>query len=165
IGAALAWHGRSSARGLKWCPPKTGGHHAASRRDRGGVLARRLRWMEESGWKEVTDWHNVSFFGKLAEKALKIKKGMLYSVVGRNQTFVYEKDGIKRYRTEVVVDMKGELEIIGYHSHSRQERSPQAPAAQQSQPASSPRSPAQPSPHLPDDWRDGEFGPDDKIPF
>ncbi|MBW6175723.1 hypothetical protein KZ877_11265, partial [Pseudomonas aeruginosa] len=24
------------------CPPKTGGHHAASRRDRGGVLARRL---------------------------------------------------------------------------------------------------------------------------
>lgn len=129
------------------------------------TLATTRGWMEESGWKEVTDWHNVSFFGKLAEKALKIKKGMLFSVVGRNQTFVYEKDGIKRYRTEVVVDMKGELEIIGYHSHSRQERSPQAPAAQQSQPASSPRSPAQPSPDLPDDWRDGEFGSADKIPF
>src|SRR5690606_28972421 len=43
IGAALAWHGRSSARGLKWCPPKTGGHHAASWKNRGGVLARRLR--------------------------------------------------------------------------------------------------------------------------
>jgi len=106
------------------------------------TLATTRGWMEESGWKEVTDWHNVSFFGKLAEKALKIKKGMLFSVVGRNQTFVYEKDGIKRYRTEVVVDMKGELEIIR-----------------------SPRSPAQPSPDVSDDWRDGEFGPDDKIPF
>ncbi|MCT0935521.1 hypothetical protein N0647_31710, partial [Pseudomonas aeruginosa] len=26
-----------------WCPPKTGGHHAASWKNRGGVLARRLR--------------------------------------------------------------------------------------------------------------------------
>nr|WP_272468137.1 1,6-anhydro-N-acetylmuramyl-L-alanine amidase AmpD [Pseudomonas aeruginosa] len=32
---------------MKWCPPKTGGHHAASRRDRGGVLARRLPYFEE----------------------------------------------------------------------------------------------------------------------
>ncbi|QIZ22692.1 Hypothetical protein (plasmid) [Pseudomonas putida] len=42
IGAALAWHRRSSTRGLKWCPPKTGGHHAASWKNRGGVLGRRL---------------------------------------------------------------------------------------------------------------------------
>ncbi|MEA8592574.1 single-stranded DNA-binding protein [Pseudomonas aeruginosa] len=127
------------------------------------TLATTRGWMEESGWKEVTDWHNVAFFGKLAEKALKIKKGMLFSVVGRNQTFAYEKDGIKRYRTEVVVDMKGELEIIGYPSHSRPERSQRSPAAPQpQQPASQP---PQQSPHLPDDWRDGEFGQDDFIPF
>ncbi|MCY1294952.1 hypothetical protein D9M70_442710 [compost metagenome] len=44
IGTALAWHGRSSARGLKWCPPKTGGHHAATWRNRGGVLPGRLLW-------------------------------------------------------------------------------------------------------------------------
>ncbi|WP_165678534.1 single-stranded DNA-binding protein [Metapseudomonas otitidis] len=50
-------------------------------------LATRRGWMEESGWKEVTEWHNVSFFGKLAEKALKIKKGVVFSVCGRSQTF------------------------------------------------------------------------------
>lgn len=37
IGASLAWHRRSSTRGLKWCPPKTGGRHATSWRNRGGV--------------------------------------------------------------------------------------------------------------------------------
>ncbi|WP_350353668.1 HlyD family secretion protein [Pseudomonas aeruginosa] len=42
----MAWHGRSSARGLKWCPPKTGGHHAASWKNRGGVLARRLQQVQ-----------------------------------------------------------------------------------------------------------------------
>ncbi|MFL4217836.1 DUF3274 domain-containing protein, partial [Pseudomonas aeruginosa] len=30
-----------------WCPPKTGGHHAASWRNRGGVLAGRLLPSEE----------------------------------------------------------------------------------------------------------------------
>jgi len=126
-------------------------------------LATTRGWMEADGWKEVIDWHNVSFFGKLAEKALKIKKGMLFSVVGRNQTFVYEKDGIKRYRTEVVVDMKGELEILGFVSQSRPDRSQRSPAPQQSQPI--PSQPSQPSPPDYDDWRDGEFGPGDRIPF
>lgn len=128
-------------------------------------LATTRGWMEESGWKEVTDWHNVSFFGKRAEMALRIKKGMVFSVVGRNQTFSYpDKDGgAMRYRTEVVVDMNGELNIIGYPSQSRPDRTQRPTAAQPPQPVQS--RPSLPAPNFDDDWRDGEFGPGDDIPF
>lgn len=131
-------------------------------------LATERWWMEDGVRKEVTDWHNVSFFGKVAERAIKIKKGMVFSVIGRNQTFVIEKDGEKRYRTEVVVDMKGELEILGYVSHTKPERAPRAPSSpqQQPRPQAEPGRSEIPLPiDLASDPLDGEYGGSQRIPF
>lgn len=125
-------------------------------------LATPRGWMEDGAWKEVTDWHNIAFFGKSAERALMIKKGMVIFITGRNQTSVYEKSGVKCYRTEVVVDMKGELQILGYPSLTRQNRPQGSPSPQQQRPAQN--QPAQQPPQFEDDWRDGVFGPDDQIP-
>lgn len=51
-----------------------------------------------------TDWHNIVTFGKIAEAASNyLKKGRLVYVEGRLQTRSWDdKDGIKRYTTEIV---------------------------------------------------------------
>lgn len=53
--------------------------------------------------QERTEWHSVVLFGKRAEALAKIlKKGSRLFVEGGNRTTSYDKDGEKRYRTEVV---------------------------------------------------------------
>ena len=53
--------------------------------------------------KERTDWHNVVIFGKRGEALQKIlAKGSTVFVEGRLQTSSYEKNGEKRYSTDVV---------------------------------------------------------------
>lgn len=55
--------------------------------------------------KERTDWHDVTIWGKRGEALSKIlSKGSSLLVEGRLQTSSYEKDGTKRYRTEVVAN-------------------------------------------------------------
>jgi single-strand DNA-binding protein len=56
--------------------------------------------------KEETEWHRVSFFGKLAEIAGEyLKKGSPVYVEGRIKTRKWQdKDGQDRYSTEVVAD-------------------------------------------------------------
>lgn len=64
--------------------------------------------------QERTEWHRVVFFGKVAEIAGQyLKKGSQCYIEGRIQTREWEKDGIKRYTTEVVVDMGGSLQLLG----------------------------------------------------
>jgi single-strand DNA-binding protein len=54
--------------------------------------------------KERTDWHNLVLWGKRGESLAKVlTKGSSMFVEGRLQTSSYEKDGEKRYKTEVVV--------------------------------------------------------------
>ena len=55
---------------------------------------------------QETEWHHISAWGKTAEIVEKIvKKGRLMALEGRLQTRQYEdKDKIKRYVTEVVMD-------------------------------------------------------------
>lgn len=61
--------------------------------------------------KESTEWHRVSFFGKLAEIAAQyLKKGSPCYVEGRIQTRKWEKDGETRYSTEIVAD---KLQLLG----------------------------------------------------
>lgn len=133
-------------------------------------LSTKRCWMTDDGWKEATDWHNIAFFGKHADEAMKLKKGMLFSVEGRNQTSQFDdpNGGPKRYRTEVVVDSKGELQIIGYTSRNAQDRSPKPAEIQQRQPVARQPAPqaqaAGEEPLYADDWRDGVFGGDDLIP-
>lgn len=54
-------------------------------------------------WDEETDFHNVIIWGKLAETVQQyVSKGQKLFVTGRLQNRSYDKDGIKRYVTEVV---------------------------------------------------------------
>ena len=56
--------------------------------------------------KETTEWHRISFFGRLAEIVGQyLKKGSSVYVEGRLQTRKYvDKDGIERYATDIVAD-------------------------------------------------------------
>ena len=51
--------------------------------------------------REVSDYHRVVVFGRLAEQARSLKKGMAVSVEGRLRTRKYQTDGQDRYITEV----------------------------------------------------------------
>jgi single-strand DNA-binding protein len=69
----------------------------------------RLRIATSESWKkngekhEKTEWHNVVFFGKLAEIVRDhLKKGALVYVEGKLQTRSWDKDGETRYSTEIV---------------------------------------------------------------
>lgn len=53
--------------------------------------------------QEETEWHNIILWRDMAETASKmLSKGQLICVEGKVQTRSFEKDGIKRYVTEVV---------------------------------------------------------------
>lgn len=56
--------------------------------------------------KELTEWHRVSFFGKLAEIVGQyLKKGSTVYVEGRLQTRKYtDKDGVEKYATDIVAE-------------------------------------------------------------
>jgi single-strand DNA-binding protein len=62
------------------------------------------RYKDKNGeQQENTQWHRVTFWGKLAEIAGEyLKKGQLVYVEGPSETREWEdKDGVKRYTTEV----------------------------------------------------------------
>jgi single-strand DNA-binding protein len=64
--------------------------------------------------QERTEWHRVVFFGKVSEIAAQyLKKGAQCYVEGRLQTREWEKDGIKRYTTEIIVGAGGSLQLLG----------------------------------------------------
>jgi len=58
--------------------------------------------------QEAVDYHNIVVFGPSAENVSKyMKKGSGIFIEGRLQTRSYDKDGQKRYVTEVVADPFG----------------------------------------------------------
>jgi single-strand DNA-binding protein len=55
--------------------------------------------------QERTDWHSVTVWGKRGEALSKIlAKGSSIFIEGRIQTSSYEKNGEKRYRTDIVAN-------------------------------------------------------------
>jgi len=62
-------------------------------------------WTSKDGEKkERTDWHRVVIWGKLAEVAAEhLAKGSPVYLCGKLQTRSYDKNGEKRYQTEVVL--------------------------------------------------------------
>lgn len=70
------------------------------------------KWKDKNGeMQEKTEWHRVAFFGKLAEIAGEyLKKGSQVYVEGRLQTREWEKDGVKRYTTEIVAN---QMQMLG----------------------------------------------------
>ncbi len=64
-------------------------------------------WKDQSGAKkEQADYHNIVMFGRQAEVAAQyLKKGSSVLIEGRIQTRSWDdKDGVKKYRTEIVAD-------------------------------------------------------------
>jgi single-strand DNA-binding protein len=77
------------------------------------TIATSEQWKDKTSGekKEATEWHRVVFFGKLAEIAGEyLKKGSQVYVEGRLQTREWEKDGVKRYSTEIIAS---EMQMLG----------------------------------------------------
>lgn len=69
-------------------------------------LATSETWRDKNSGerKEKTEWHRIVVFGKLADVVEKyVVKGQKLYIEGKIQTREWEKDGIKRYSTEVVL--------------------------------------------------------------
>ncbi|MBN3839248.1 single-stranded DNA-binding protein [Burkholderia sp. Ac-20349] len=66
-------------------------------------------------FKEVTEWHRVSFFGRLAEIVAEyLKKGSSVFIEGRIRTRKWQgQDGQDRYSTEIVADQMQMLGVRG----------------------------------------------------
>ena len=120
--------------------------------------------------KERTEWHNVVFTKKLAEIVGQyLKKGSKVYVEGSLRTRKWEKDGVERYTTEIVVQ---DMQMLdgkgggggdagdggGYSRSSGYSERPASPSRSQGAPA---RSAPQPQAAAMDD---GGFS-DDDIPF
>ncbi|MCK9236523.1 MAG: single-stranded DNA-binding protein [Thiopseudomonas sp.] len=101
------------------------------------TLATSDSWKDrETGQQqERTEWHRVVFFGKLAEIVGQyLRKGSKVYVEGRLQTREWEKDGVKRYTTEVVVDMNGQMQMLDGRGGGDDMGASQAPRQQQQAP-------------------------------
>jgi len=67
-------------------------------------VATSRRWKDDSGaMQEDTQWHRVTVWGRTAENCADfLRKGSQVYVEGRIETRSYDKDGEKRYVTEIV---------------------------------------------------------------
>lgn len=82
--------------------------------------------------KEATEWHRISFFGKLAEIAGQyLKKGSQVYVEGSLRTREYtDKDGVKKYATDIKAS---EMKMLGGRAESAPAAQAPRQAAQQQQ--------------------------------
>jgi single-strand DNA-binding protein len=116
--------------------------------------------------KELTEWHRISFFGRLAEIVGQyLKKGSSVYVEGRLQTRKYtDKDGVEKYATDIIAEtmqMLGGRQGMGGdsgHDEGGYDAPPQRQAPQrQAPPAPAARPAPKPAPNFSD--------MDDDIPF
>lgn len=86
-------------------------------------LATSSKWKNKEGERqERTEWHNIVISGKLSEVAEKyISKGMQLMIEGEVRYRDYEKDGVKRYFTEIFANS---MEMLG--SKEKSENSSQS---------------------------------------
>jgi single-strand DNA-binding protein len=70
------------------------------------AVATNRSWIDGAGErKEAVEYHEIVAWGKLGELANQyLGKGRKVMVVGRLQTQSWEKDGVKRQRTEIVAN-------------------------------------------------------------
>ncbi|EOD6737744.1 single-stranded DNA-binding protein [Cronobacter sakazakii] len=89
--------------------------------------------------KEVTEWHSVVLYGKLAEVAGEyLRKGSQVYIEGQLRTRKWQdQSGQERYSTEVVVNVGGTMQMLGGKQQSDQPKqqsqtTKQKPPSQQS---------------------------------
>lgn len=126
------------------------------------TLATSDSWKDKQSGQtqERTEWHRVSLFGKIAEIAGQyLVKGSKVYIEGRLQTREWEKDGAKRYTTEIVVDMGGTMQMLDSRGDNAgaPAQQPQQSARQRPAPQANAQTGAQPDPDY------DSF--DDDIPF
>ncbi len=101
------------------------------------TLATNESWKDPEGnVQERTQWHNIVAWRKLAEICGEyLKKGSKVYLEGKLQYRNYDdKNGVKRYVTEIVLDelimldSKGGNQLAGESGQQREEASPPAPA-------------------------------------
>jgi single-strand DNA-binding protein len=116
------------------------------------------KWKDKNSGetKEQTEWHNINFFGKLAEIAGQyLRKGSQVYVEGSLRTRKYtDKNGVEKYATDIRADtmqMLGSRQGMGGDGPSAATAAPQRHASPQQN-----RAPAAPS---------GFDDMDDDIPF
>lgn len=127
------------------------------------TIATNRRWKDQQSgeWKEETDWHNVVMW-RSENLANYLLKGKQVYIEGRLQSRSYEdKEGQKKYVTEVVAD---DLILLGGRGDSG---GVPASSGDFDRPVSMPRS-ARPQPAAPaaapaDDFNQGVT--DDDVPF
>ena len=68
-------------------------------------IATTERYKKDGQQQEKTEWHNCVAFKKAAEIIGEhAKKGSMVYVEGKIQTQSYEKDGVTKYSTQIIVD-------------------------------------------------------------
>ena len=81
------------------------------------TLATSETWKDKNTGQqqEKTEWHKVVIFGKLAEIAGEyLKKGSQVYFEGKLQTRKWtDQSGQDRYTTEVVIDINGQMQMLG----------------------------------------------------
>ena len=118
-------------------------------------LATSERYKGKDGQQqEKTDWHNIVVWRQLAEICEKyLTKGKQVYIEGKIQTRSYDdKDGNKRYITEIVAD---KMQMLGGGDAGNR---------QESRPAQSPSQERERQPGDPD-YNPAHFPTDDGIPF
>jgi single-strand DNA-binding protein len=114
--------------------------------------------------QERTEWHRVVLYGRVAEIAGEyVGKGSQVYIEGKLKTRKWEKDGVERYTTEIVVDQQGTMQLLGGNRQGESQRQAPAKGGQQA-PRSAPKQrPAQqPAGQQPYPSQDDL---DDGIPF
>lgn len=84
----------------------------------GITLATSSKYKNRAGeMVDETEWHNVTFFGRLAEIAGQyLKKGSSIYVEGRIKTDKYtDKNGVEKYATKIIA---GEMKMLGSRQNS-----------------------------------------------
>ena len=92
---------------------------------------------QQGNWTDKTEWHNLVAFQRTAEIIRDyVKKGSKLYIEGRIQTRSWDdKDGQKKYRTEIIVNDlvllsgRGEGESGGYSRSSQNQYDQRPPAA------------------------------------
>ena len=137
-----------------------------------GMAITTLSLATSESWKDKqtgqqqdrTEWHRVVFYGRIAEIAGEyIGKGSQVYVEGKLRTRKWEKDGVERYTTEIVVDLQGMMQLLGGNRQGEGQGQPPAKGGQQSPRSAPKRRPAQqPAGQQPYPTQDDL---DDDLPF
>lgn len=88
------------------------------------TVATNEEWKDkQTGQKQTkTEWHRIVTFDKLAEIAGQyLVKGASVYLEGKLQTREWEKDGVKRYTTEIVCD---QMQMLGGKGEGQQQAKP-----------------------------------------